>query len=155
MATSRPCFEWTTTDAETGFYVYVRTTLREREAGYRDALNRDSVLTVTPVELRGDRTVRQTLVGHSDQLTAAVGELPDDIDVEILWTGRYRQSGGAALTARQRDALTAAWTVGYYEMPREADLDEVADRLDCATSTASDLLRRAERKVIADALGEQ
>ena len=50
--------EWTTEGDEDGFYVYVRTRLRDREAGYRAALDRESVLIVPPVELRDDRTVR-------------------------------------------------------------------------------------------------
>jgi hypothetical protein len=147
--------EWTTTAAETGFYVYVRTELREREAGYREALDRESVLTVPPVELRDDRTVRQTMVGHSDELTAALDALPDSVSVEVLWTGTYRRDASRRLSPRQREALRAAWECGYYERPREADLGAVADRLDCATSTASDLLGRAERQLVAAALDEQ
>jgi hypothetical protein len=83
--------EWTTTAADDGFHVYVRTELREREAGYRDALDRESVLVVPPVELRADRTVRQTMVGHSDELTAALAALPGDVEVDVLWTGQYRR----------------------------------------------------------------
>lgn len=83
--------EWTTTAADDGFHVYVRTELREHEAGYRDALDRESVLVVPPVELRADRTVRQTMVGHSDELTAALAALPGDVEVDVLWTGQYRR----------------------------------------------------------------
>ena len=146
--------EWTTTGADDGFYVYVRTALREREAGYRDALDRESVLVVPPVELRADRTVRQTMVGHSDELTAALAALPDDVAVDVLWTGRYRRDATRRLSDRQREALTAAWDCGYYETPSEAGLAAVADHLGCATSTASDLLRRAERRLVARALDE-
>lgn len=146
--------EWTTSDAESGFYVYVRTRLREREAGYRRALDRDSVLTVTPVELRSDRTIRQTLVGHGDQLTAALEALPDEIGVDVLWTGSYRHET-APLSDRQREALRQAWELGYYETPSETDLSAVADALGCASSTASDLLRRAEHRLVASALDER
>lgn len=47
--------EWTTTAAKEEFYVYVRTQLRAREQKYREALDRDAVLVVPPVELRSDR----------------------------------------------------------------------------------------------------
>jgi hypothetical protein len=147
--------EWTTTAAEAGFYVYVRTELRDRERQYRQALDRDAVLVVPPVELRSDRTVRQTMVGHSDALSAAIEALPTDVDVEVLRTGTYDRSRGVRLSDRQREALAAAWDAGYYEVPREDGIETVAAELDCASSTASDLLRRAERRVVAATLDEQ
>jgi len=147
--------EWTTTAAEEGFYVYVRTQLRSREQQYREAFDRDAVLVVPPVELRSDRTVRQTMVGHSDALSAAIEALPDNVDVEVLRTGTYDRSRGARVSERQREALTAAWNAGYYEVPREGGIEAVAATLDCATSTASDLLRRAERQVVAATLDER
>lgn len=148
--------EWTTESGEDdGFYVYVRTALRDREAGYREALDRDSVLIVPPVELREDRTVRQTMVGHGEQLTAALEGLPGDVEVEVLRTGSYGRGDGAVLSGRQREALRAAWAAGYYQLPRGGGTEAVADRLGCAPSTASDLLRRAERGLVAAALGEQ
>jgi predicted DNA binding protein len=146
--------EWTTTAADHGFYVYVRTRLREREDGYRRALDRESVLVVTPVELRPDRTVRQTMVGNADQLSAALGDLPDAVEVEVVWTGEYRRRRDPRLSDRQREAVVVAWERGYYETPREADLAAVAEDLGCSTSAASDLLRRAERRMAAAALDE-
>jgi hypothetical protein len=156
LATVPQVRDWTTDSADGGgFYVYVRTALRDREAGYREALDRDSVLIVPPVELRDDRTVRQTMVGESEQLTAALGGLPGGIEVEVLRTGSYDRRDGAALSGRQREALEAAWAAGYYDLPREGGIEAVAERLDCASSTASDLLRRAERRLVAEALGER
>jgi predicted DNA binding protein len=147
--------EWTTTAAQEGFYVYVRTELRPREQQYRQALDRDAVLVVLPVELRSDRTIRQTMVGHSDDLSAAIEALPDTVDVEVLRTGTYDRSSGVRVSERQREALAAAWDAGYYEVPREGDIEAVAGELDCASSTASDLLRRAERRVVAATLDER
>lgn len=147
--------EWTTTAAEAGFYVYVRTQTRDRERQYRQALDRDAVLAVPPVELRSDRTVRQTMVGHSDALSAAIEALPNDVDIEVLRTGTYDRSRGVRVSDRQREALATAWDAGYYEVPREAGIETVAAELDCASSTASDLLRRAERGVVAATLDEQ
>ena len=147
--------EWTTTAAEEGFYVYVRTQLRAREQQYRKALDRDAVLVVPPVELRSDRTVRQTMVGSSDALSAGIEALPDNVNVEVLRTGTYDRSTTAQVSKRQREALAAAWDAGYYEVPREGDIEAVAGELDCASSTASDLLRRAERRVVAAVLDER
>jgi predicted DNA binding protein len=145
--------EWTVEEDGDGFYVYVRTDLRDREAGYREVLDRDSVLVVTPVELRDDRTVRATMVGYAEELSAALEGLPEGVEVEVLRTGAYRRADGAPLSDRQREALEAAWAAGYYDLPRTAELADVAARLDCSTSAASDLLRRAERALVAAAVG--
>lgn len=149
--------EWTIDPADDGdgFYVYVRAQLRDQERLYADALERESLLVVPPVELRADRTVRLSLVGDGDALSAAMDDLPNDLSIEVLRTGTYDRSRGVRLSDRQRDALAAAWAVGYYELPRENGIDAVADRLDCATSTASDLLRRAQRALVAAALDER
>lgn len=54
------------------------------------------------------------------------------------------------MTGRQFEAVRAAVDAGSYRAPREAGLAAVADRLDCATGTAGELLRRAERTVMAN-----
>lgn len=147
--------EWTTEPADDGFYVYARVRLPDREHRYYETLHRDGVLVVPPVEMRDDRTLRLSLVGDADALSTAVGDLPGDLSVDVLRTGAYRHVDGATLSDRQREAVRAAWEVGYYELPREGDLADVAAGLDCGTSTASDLLRRAERRLVAGRLDER
>jgi len=58
-----------------------------------------------------------------------------------------------SVSSRQEDALRAAWELGYYEVPRRNGIEAVADELDCAVSTASELLRRAEAHAVGDVLG--
>ncbi|MFB6270785.1 MAG: helix-turn-helix domain-containing protein, partial [Halobacterium sp.] len=48
----------------------------------------------------------------------------------------------------QREAVEAALELGYYDDPRAATQADVADRLDCAASTAGDHLRKAEAKLV-------
>ncbi|WP_254862483.1 helix-turn-helix domain-containing protein [Halovivax gelatinilyticus] len=54
------------------------------------------------------------------------------------------------LSPEQRAALDAAVEHGYYETPREIDLDTLADRLDVPRSTLSYRLRRAEATLATD-----
>nr|WP_240147616.1 helix-turn-helix domain-containing protein [Halorussus sp. JP-T4] len=99
--------------------------------------------------------MRLTAVGHGDDLRDLLDALPDAVDVTVLSVGPFTRGLGATLTGRQREALAAAWGVGYYEVPRDGDVEAVAAELDCAVSTASTLLRRAESRLVADALGER
>lgn len=140
------------TDGDDGFFVYARETMQDRERQFVDAFDRETVIVVPPVEFRPDMTVRLTVVGPPEELQTALDELPEGVDVTVLRVGEYGGAVGGSLTDRQREALGAAWETGYYEVPREGDLDAIAEELDCASSTASDLLRRAERQLVGEAL---
>lgn len=52
------------------------------------------------------------------------------------------------LTDRQRECLTIAQRRGYFEVPRDCTLAEVADALDVDKSTASETIRRGTARVL-------
>lgn len=139
-----------TAESDEGFYLYVRGPNREVEGEVFGALSRGPVVVASPVEFRDDRTMRLTLVGPSADLQAALDGLPAELSVDVQSVGEYGGRVGRTLTDRQRAAMRAAWDCGYYAVPREAGIEAVASELDCAVSTASTLLRRAERGLVAD-----
>lgn len=63
------------------------------------------------------------------------------------------ESLAGRLTHRQFEALTVARDLGYYEVPRETALRDVASPLGCSESAASTLLRNGERALVNAALG--
>lgn len=54
----------------------------------------------------------------------------------------------ALLTARQREVLDTAMRRGYFEVPRECTLAELAATLEIDKSTASTILRRGESRIL-------
>jgi predicted DNA binding protein len=54
----------------------------------------------------------------------------------------------AVLTDRQRECVTTALRMGYFEVPRRVRLKQVADALDIDKSTASETIRRATARVM-------
>ena len=58
------------------------------------------------------------------------------------------QSPLSALTRRQRDVLSTAYRLGYYEVPRRADSARVARSLHLAKSTTVEHLRKAEKRLL-------
>lgn len=52
------------------------------------------------------------------------------------------------LTATQHRALRRAFEMGYFEVPRETSVSEVATDLETSTQALSTLLRRAERNLV-------
>lgn len=69
------------------------------------------------------------------------------LSYELLSLVRTTETGGL-LTDRQREVLAAAVWNGYFEVPRECTLAELADDLGVDKSTASTVLRRAESQVV-------
>jgi predicted DNA binding protein len=59
------------------------------------------------------------------------------------------------LTDRQRNYLLVAHNHGYFDVPRDATLAEVADALGVDPSSASETIRRATDRVVADFLMRQ
>lgn len=58
------------------------------------------------------------------------------------------EDDGDFLTEKQREVVEVAHELGYYDIPREASLSDVADKLGVAKSTCSETLHRAEGKVM-------
>lgn len=64
-----------------------------------------------------------------------------------------RQAVRDRLTDRQHEVLRAAYEAGYYEWPRECTGQEVAESLDIASTTFSQHIQAAERKILAIIFG--
>ncbi|MFB6141534.1 MAG: helix-turn-helix domain-containing protein [Halosimplex sp.] len=62
------------------------------------------------------------------------------------------ESSQYGLTDRQHEALTLAIARGYYESPRQATTEELAEEMDISQPSMSSLLRRAERQLLTTAL---
>nr|WP_282594321.1 helix-turn-helix domain-containing protein [Halorientalis brevis] len=104
---------------------------------------------MAPVVFDADGSVAITLVGTHAALRDLVAEFGDRIDYTVTELTDYDGSRPVAgLTSRQRDALAAAVAVGFYDVPRTGTIADVAARLDCAESTASELVRKAQARVV-------
>ena len=140
---------------ETSAHVWACEEIRPELAAWRGAFADRNLVVVPPIRYDDHGAMAMRVVGTGDDVQAMVGAIPDEIGVTVEAIGTYDRRGGTlvgALTDRQLEAVATARRLGYYEVPREAELSAVADALGCAESTASKLLRRAERDVFADVL---
>lgn len=136
---------------ESSFYVYVSQETRPEDVAWREAFADLNLVLAPPVVYDADAAFHMTLVGPGEDLQAMLRDLPEEIDVTVKTVGEYdRRHAPVAgeLTTRQLEAVETAVELGFYEVPREAGVAAVADALDCAPSTASDLLQRAESRVM-------
>lgn len=137
------------------FYAYVRQATRDAERQLRAAFARRNLVVVPPIRY-DEEGMHLTVVGAGADLTELVEAFPDAIDVAVEAVGEYDRHHGtpaASLTDRQLEAVETAVRLGYYDVPRTASLEAVADALGCASSTASTLLRKAERGVMTRLVG--
>jgi hypothetical protein len=112
---------------------------------------REDILTVPPIACHGDGSSTFALIGTESAIQDAVDGVPDGVDVRVnaVGTGPVAPNNAVdGLSAKQRGAVRAALRVGYYDVPREATTDDVAEELGCATATASEHLRKAEAEVL-------
>jgi len=138
------------------FYLYVCQETRPEDQSWREAFAELSVVPVPPMVYDSDATFYMTLVGTGEDLRTMLSELPEEIDITVEAIGEYDRGHApivGELTNRQLEAVTAAVERGFYQVPREAGVAAVAERLDCAESTASTLLRKAESRVMSRLVG--
>jgi predicted DNA binding protein len=97
------------------------------------------------------------LTTSSDRLSELGKHLDEagiDYDIEsVLEIGS--SEADRLLTPRQREVLAVAVDEGYYAVPREATLTDVAETLGVSKSTCSDILHRCEGAIITWFAAEQ
>lgn len=142
--------------ADDTFYLYVYETVPDVDRAFADAFAQPGLLVQMPVEYRADGSVHVTAIGPAAAVQRAVETLPDAMRVDVEAVGTFvpgRIDARLELTSRQLEAVDVAVGTGYYDEPRDATLEEVAEGLDCSTGTAGELLRRAERTVMSNLVG--
>lgn len=83
----------------------------------------------------------------------AFGSALDDSGIRYeLLSVVHTEDSESLLTDRQRECLTVAHQRGYFEVPRQCDLTELGETLGVDKSTASETIRRATDRVVAQFL---
>ncbi|WP_436908021.1 helix-turn-helix domain-containing protein [Halosimplex marinum] len=138
-----------------GTYAFVRQSAYELPGAALDAVAEARVAFVPPVTFRASGTARFEAVGEHEALAEFYADLNAAFDTDVVRVREFRRwPEPARLTDRQREALEAAVAAGYYDVDRSGSVAEVAAELDCATSTAGELLRRAESAVLTAFVGD-
>lgn len=137
-----------------GTYAIIQQERFEMDRHLERALRSPAILPVPPLRYWADGSIQVRLVGTHEALGDVVATLEGAIDYTVASVAPY--DGGSdsmRLTDRQVAALDAAVRVGYYDVPRTGTMAEVAARLDCAESTASELVRKAQAAVVRETTG--
>jgi AcrR family transcriptional regulator len=134
------------------FYAFVRGAPTDDEWAWMLAFGHASIVVVPPIVYTDEGDAVFDVLGDTDDLRGLLAQLPDRVDTTVERVGDYDRGprAGPTLTDRQREVVSVAADLGYYDVPREATLDDVAAELGLAASTVSDHLRKAEAAVMRD-----
>lgn len=139
---------------EDSFYAFVRSTPTSEEWDWILAFAQESIVVVPPVVYTETGTAVFEVLGDPDDLRALLAGLPASVDATVEQLGDYdrRRDPETVLTDRQREVVAAATELGYYNVPRDATVADVAAELDITDSTVSTHLRKAESAVMGEIL---
>ena len=68
------------------------------------------------------------------------------VSVKVIKVIRLKPNAG--LTQKQFEAVRTAYSMGYYDFPRRAGIKDVAVKLGLSVSATTELLRRAEKRLV-------
>lgn len=115
-----------------------------------EARARPGLIFRKPVIYR-DSTIYCRAVGDPEPLQEALEQAPDALDATVEEIETIRGSleqPATRLSERQREAIEVALELGYFDYPRDATHDDIAEELGCAPQTASEHLQKAEGKLV-------
>ncbi|WP_227378370.1 helix-turn-helix domain-containing protein [Haladaptatus halobius] len=132
-------------------FAYVHCELTDPVRSIVSTLHKFEVILDTPLEFCDGGFVKATLIGEEPSLRQSLEALSDIVEIRLQKTGEYHpgiQDLGATLTNRQHQMLTVAVELGYYEVPRQATLEDIAAKVDRSRATVGEHLQKIESKVL-------
>ncbi|WP_254525192.1 helix-turn-helix domain-containing protein [Natrinema caseinilyticum] len=131
-------------------YCYLLVDSGEPASTLISLVGQDGLIVETPIEYTGPDSFRLTVAGKEEMIQHAYQTIPDQFDCQIIKTGEYDPLCKWSifdLTTRQKEVLRTAVEIGYYDVPKQATHRDIADELECATSTVDEHLRKAESTI--------
>lgn len=143
-------YELTRVDEES-FYAYLRSVPTEAASELFGTLTQGRLIVIHPVEWHEDGTQSISVVGSSAEIQNVVDGVPAPVECRVREIGGLERAAEAVksqLSDRQLEAVESAIELGYYDIPREASVEDVAEDIGCARSTAAEHLRKTESKIL-------
>lgn len=117
----------------------------------------EGFLPIGPTKLEGGRECFDLLLHDRDELSNAielleefgsvnVDRISDEFRHEVVPSRAGWQQLLASIPPRRRELLNLAVEQGYFEIPRQVTLEELAAQMDITKTTASSHLRKAEQQ---------
>lgn len=117
----------------------------------------DNHATAHEVSTVSENGIELSVVGSQDEISRSIAAIDEAGMTPLLERLSDFEGSNASsvdrLTERQRDVIETAHSMGYYDVPRAASTDDVAEEVGLDPSTVSEHLQRAERNILDQLLG--
>jgi predicted DNA binding protein len=150
LADSEYVHRYAVTGVEGRWYAYLQFEPNEINRRMLEHRQESAMIMEMPVETNPDGSMDVTLVGEEGAFADAVARDQDAYDVALLETGQRPPRIDdlfACLTERQQTILETAVELGYYENPRQATQQDIADAVGATAGTVGEHLRKIEHRV--------
>jgi hypothetical protein len=152
MGESNAMLAWDVLDVQDDiFHLYLHVPPGQPAGSLMALAQKYALIIDTPLKYTEQGGLRTTIVGTHEMLRQALEETPDGVRFAVEQAGQYspdREDILSILTERQHEVFKTAIEEGYYEIPREATHEDIAESLGCAPSTVDEHLRKAESRVL-------
>jgi predicted DNA binding protein len=122
-----------------------------------EAFRFPDIYPIGPLEIR-DEKVKTSFVGKSGQISKFLENMERaKVRYKILSLTNANFSPDSPLsklTDKQRTILLSAYNLGYYDIPRRFDSEQLAKKLNLGRSTVAEHLRKAEQRLIAGVISQ-
>lgn len=136
------------------FHLYVRFEPGDPATDMLQLADQYGLIMDTPFFFTSDGGLEITVAGKSEDVQESVPAFMDaveDIDIILDQVGQYVPESNdlkMALTDRQEETVGVAVDSGYYDLPRNATHEDIAEAVGCSASTVGEHLQKAEAKII-------
>jgi predicted DNA binding protein len=136
-------------EQEDGF-VYLHCKMNESLGGILSAVQQSEIIMTMPIEFLDDERLRVTFIGEHKPLQQILAKSAEFVDIEIEQVSEYGSEDrlSSALTERQQEILKVAVEQGYYEVPRQATIRDIADAMELSQATVGEHLQKIESRVL-------
>ena len=136
-----------------GLQAYVHTEPTPAAASLLELEQEHEFVLDMPIEYGPDGGLKVAVIGREETVRRAIEDIPEGIRVELEQLSDYDpelRELSSLLTDRQQALLDTATDLGYYEVPRQATHQDIADELELSTTTVGEHLRKIEARMLSE-----
>lgn len=130
---------------------YIHCVVQEPLKSFLPIFHEAEIIIDMPIEFLTDNRIRMTCIGEHETLRQALTTASEIVSIELEQMGEYRSAHrrlGSLLTERQREILSTAVELGYYEVPRNAVINDIAEAMELSVATVGEHLQKIEATVL-------
>jgi predicted DNA binding protein len=125
--------------------------ITKRSSGMLPIIRKNHGMLQRMNQFEGTRRVIDVVVFNREDLKTIIDGLRELGTVQLKRLKPFADPS-STLSTRQAEVLELAHEAGYFDWPRCTDVETLADRLDISHATFLEHLRKAEKKIIEEAL---